>query len=68
VTKWLESSPAKRGKQGLTLSWVIAKTLKMISDASLAFTLRAFKSCAKDKETVSGYYVSERKINLVLAI
>jgi len=34
----------------------------MVSDASLALTL-SIKSCADDKETVSGLYVSESKIN-----
>jgi len=51
----------------LILSWVIPKTQKMVYAASLALTL-SIKRCAEDKETVSGLYVSERKINLVLAL
>jgi len=38
----------------------------MVSAASFALTL-SIKSCTADKETVSGPFVSERKITLVLA-
>jgi len=36
---WLERSLAKHGRLCLILSWVIPKTLKMISAAFLALTL-----------------------------
>jgi len=36
---WLECSPTKHGRLVLILSWVIPKTLKMVSAASLALTL-----------------------------
>jgi len=39
VDLWLERSPAKHGRLSLSLSWVIPKTLKMVSAASLALTL-----------------------------
>jgi len=39
----------------------------MVSAASLALT-PALKSYAEDKEKVSGLYVSERKINSLLAL
>jgi len=35
----VESSLAKHGRLGLILSWVISKTLKLVSAASLALTL-----------------------------
>jgi len=38
-TSWLERSPAKHGRLGFILSWVIPKTLKMVSAANLALTL-----------------------------
>jgi len=50
------------GRLGLILSWIIPKTLKMVS-VLLLLERSAFKSCAEDKETASGLYVSERKIN-----
>jgi len=37
---WLERSPAKHGRLGLIFSWVIPKTLKIVSAASLALKLR----------------------------
>jgi len=35
----IERSPAKHGRLGLIISWVMPKTLKMISAAYLALTL-----------------------------
>jgi len=40
----------------------------MVYAASLALERSAFKSCAKDEETVSELYVSEIKITSVLAL
>jgi len=37
---WLKRSPAKHGRLGLILSWVIPKTSKMVSAAFLALTHR----------------------------
>jgi len=56
VALCLERSPTKRVRMSLILSWVIPKTLKTVSAASLALTISA-----EYKETVSGLYVSERK-------
>jgi len=39
VALWLERSPAKHGRLGLIRSWVILKTLKMVSVVSHALTL-----------------------------
>jgi len=47
----------------LILCWVTPKTIKMVSAASLVLTLSA-----EDKERVGGLYVSESKINSVLAL
>jgi len=60
VALCLEHSLVKHGRMDLILSWIIPKTSKMVSAAFLALTL-AFQSCAEDKETVSGLYVSESK-------
>jgi len=51
----------KADKLNLILSWVLPKTSKNGICCFSSIKCSAFKSCAEDKETVSGLYFSERK-------